>query len=82
MPTILKTDFPALCQGADDCALDLAKSIFEIFDNPTELDYFVDMMFYIHHLTDSDQFYWFLNIIYEIVDSDPQGSLTISLGNP
>ena len=56
------------CQLAESHGKDLAQIITESFDDLDSLGEFIDTLYYMHSISDDEQFALFLEIIYEILD--------------
>lgn len=55
------------CQLAESHGKDLAQIITESFDDLYSLGEFIDTLYYMHSISDDEQFASFLGIIYEIM---------------
>lgn len=57
-----------ICQIAEQQAEDFAGVVSESFDDMDSLGEFVDTLFYMHSITDDEQFAVFLGMMYEIMN--------------
>jgi len=62
--------YKQVCQLAEQQGEAFAEVVSESFDDLDSLGEFVDTLFYMHSITDDEQFAVFLGMMYEIMDSE------------
>lgn len=81
MKKLFNKHYQQTCTLAEEQAELFAQIVAESFDDLDSLGEFVDTLFYMHSITDDEQFAVFLGMVYEIMGSQMPGDIDCHIVN-